>query len=332
MKNKEMVHIVFNTLEKEIPIQWNWRPVEKEEGAGIDGNLVLMIDKHKLDFNVEIKKDLKDHQLFNLLQQKKHIDNFLLIAEKLYPKVKKELKENKVHYIEANGNAYINREGVYLHIDAHKTLQPPKGTGNRAFTKTGLKVVFHFLLTPELLNRTQREIAEVANVGLGTVPQVINGLLNTNLILKLNKKEFIINDHETLLQKWATEYAQNLKPRLFKQRFKLVNGNQNWKDIPLNRRETVWGGEPAGDIITNYLRPEQLTLYTKETTKDLMKNYKLIPDREGTIWVYDMFWKENFNAQTAPLQLVYADLMMTGDKRCRETANIILDEHIKPNL
>lgn len=332
MKNEELIHIILNTLENEIPIKWDWNTINIYNDTGIYGNLTLVINDQTLNFNVGIKKELKNHQLFNLIQQKGDTDNFLLIAEKLYPKVKKELKENNINYIEANGNVYINREGIYVHIDTNKTLQLPKDTGNRAFTKTGLKVVFHFLLEPQLLNQTQREIAEVANVALGNIPQIINGLLETNLILKLNKKEFIINDYETLLNKWITEYQQTLKPTLLKQRFKLLERNQNWKEIQLNLQETVWGGEPAGDIITNHLRPEQLTLYTKETAKDLMKNYKLIPDNEGDIWAYDMFWKETFNAQTVPLQLVYADLIITDDKRCRETANIIFNEYIKPNL
>ena len=333
MKNEEIIYRVLNTLENEIPIKWDWNTIDVYNNIiGIDGNLTLLINGQTLNFNVEIKKELKNHQLFNLIHQKRNIDNFLLIAEKLYPKVKAELKENNINYIEANGNIYLNQENIYLYINTNKTLHTPKDKGNRAFTKTGLKVVFHFLLEPKLLNQTQREIAEITDVALGNIPQVINGLLDTNLILKLNKKEFVINDYQTLLHKWITEYEQTLKPTLLKQRFKLLDRNQNWRDIPLNLQETVWGGEPAGDIITNHLRPEQLTLYTEETTKDLMKNYKIIPDNEGDIWVYDMFWKEIFNTKSAPLQLVYADLMIADDKRCKETANIIFNEYIKPNL
>ena len=94
----------------------------------------------------------------------------------------------------------------------------------------------------------------------------------------------------------------------------------------------MWGGEPAGDILTNYLRPEKFILYTTETNKDLMINYKLIPDEKGDIFVYEMFWNTNFNDKTIPKQLVYTDLMITNDKRCKETAKLIFDEHIKPNL
>jgi hypothetical protein len=169
-------------------------------------------------------------------------------------------------------------------------------------------------------------------VALGNIPLIINGLLDTNFILKLNKNEYIINDYEELLNKWITEFEQTLKPTLFKQRFRFQNENQDWRAIQLNQEKTVWGGEPAGDILTNHLRPEKFILYTKETIKDLMLNYRLMPDDEGNIWAYDLFWNGQFNKNTAPKELVYAELMLGNDKRSKETANIILNERIKPNL
>lgn len=332
MKNTDIVYRALNTLENEIPIKWDWKSIAIYDNRGIDGYLTLVINGQRLNFDVAIKKEMNNHQLFNLIQQSRSMNNFLLIAEKLYPKVQRELKENNINYIEANGNIYLNQEAIYLYINTNRTLQRPKDTGNRAFTKTGLKVVFHFLLEPQLLNQTQRKIAETTHVALGNIPQVISGLLDTNLILKLNKKEYVINEYQTLLHKWITEYEQTLKPSLLRQRFKLLDRDQNWKEVQLNLEKTVWGGEPAGDIISNHLRPEQFTLYTEETTKDLIQNYKIIPHNEGDIWVYDRFWDEKFNTKTAPLQLVYADLLIADDKRCRETANIIFNEHIKPNL
>lgn len=330
MNKLEAIDLVLSALGKEMPILWDWdTDVQHKE---MDGKLTLRINDFRFDFNTIIKKELKTHQLFKLLEQKRGAEDFLLVADKLYPTIKQELKKNNINYLEANGNVFINRKNFYIYIDTQKTLQAPKATGNRAFTKTGLKVVFHFLLEPQLLNQTQREIADTAQVALGNIPQIINGLLESNMILKRTKNEFLIKDYETLLHKWIVEYEQRLKPRLFKQRFKFIDRNQNWKDVALDFQKSVWGGEPAGDLITNYLRPERLTLYTKELTNDLIKNYKIIPDKEGDIWVYELFWNEKLNTKTAPLQLVYADLMISNDKRCRETANIIFNEHIKPNL
>lgn len=332
MKKEEIIHKTFDKLNNNLFVFLNWEVREENDGINIDGQLKFLIKEHQLQFNVEIKREVKNHQLHNLIEAKNHIKDFLLVAEKLYPKTKKELREHNINYIEANGNAYINRNDVFLFIDTNKSLNIQRKKGNRAFTKTGLKVVFHFLLQPQLINRTQREIADFTKVGLGNIPQVINGLLDTNHLLKLNRKEYMFNDLEALFEKWIGEFDQTLKPTLFKQRFRFPNNVQNWREIDFNKEKTFWGGEPAGDIWTNYLRPEKFTLYTTETNKEVMVNYKLVPDKNGEILVYEMFWNNKLNDITVPKELVYADLMLTDDQRCKETAKMIYDEHLKPNL
>jgi hypothetical protein len=332
MNEIDILNNAIHNLEKNIPVNWDWKTIEYNKDKGVAGELSIILNNQKKIFFVEIKKDVKNHQLFNIFNYKKKFIDFLLVAEKLYPKVKKELRENRVNYLEGNGNVYINTDNLFLYIDTNEITKTQKEKGNRAFTKTGLKVIFQFLLNPKLINQTQREIAAITNVALGNIPLIINGLLETNLIVRLNKNEYIINNYEELLNKWITEFEQTLKPTLFKQRFRLQNRNQDWKTILLNTDKTVWGGEPAGDIITNHLRPEKFTLYTKETTKEMIINYKLLPDDEGEIAVYDMFWDNDYNKNTAPNELVYADLMITDDKRCKETAKLIFNEYIEPNL
>lgn len=332
MNEIEILNNAIQNLEKNIPINWEWEAIDYNKDKGMDGELSITLNNQKITLPVEIKKDVKNHQLFNMLHYKNKFTNFLLVAEKLYPKVKKELRENRVNYLEGNGNVYINTDNILLYVDTNKVTKTQKEKGNRAFTKTGLKVIFQLLLNPKLINQTQREIAELTNVALGNIPLIINGLLETNLIVRLNKNEYVINNYEELLNKWITEFEQTLKPTLFRQRFRFQNNNQDWRTVQLHTDKTVWGGEPAGDIITNHLRPEKFILYTKETTKDLIKNYKLFPDDEGEIGVYDMFWNNNYNTNIAPNELVYTDLMITDDKRCMETAKLIFNEYIEPNL
>lgn len=330
MKEEDVLNNAIHNLEKEIPITWNWTPDHLNKESVIDGELEIVLNNQRIVLFVDIKKDVKNHQLFNIVDYNKNFQNFLLVAEKLFPKVRKQLREYHINYLEGNGNAYINIKNTFLFIDTNKTEKIQKEKGNRAFTKTGLKVMFHFLLDPQLMNKTQRDIAETTKVALGNIPQIINGLLETNLILKLNKNQYIIEDYKTFLNKWVTEYQQKLKPTIFKKRFKFQN--IHWKDINFNTTKTLWGGEPAGDLLTNHLRPEKFMIYTKETSRDLMMNYRLIPDDRGEIWVYEMFWEDDADKRITPEQLTYADLIMTEDKRCTETAELIYDRYIQPNL
>jgi hypothetical protein len=71
-------------------------------------------------------------------------------------------------------------------------------------------------------------------------------------------------------------------------------------------------------------------LYTNERNK-LARDWTLIPKEQGILKTYDKFWKADEldgNTYVHPL-LVYADLMLTNDPRCSETAKIIYDKHLK---
>jgi hypothetical protein len=61
-----------------------------------------------------------------------------------------------------------------------------------------------------------------------------------------------------------------------------------------------------------------------------------MPQNNGDLLVYDWFWnisdQQPTQQLTAPPFLVYADLMIKNNKRCRETAEMIFNEYIQPNL
>jgi hypothetical protein len=256
--------------------------------------------------------------------------NLLLVVDRLFPAIKEGLRKLGIPYIETNGNVFIKTKELFLFIDTNKTRKEDKTGGNRAFTKTGLKVLFHFLEDKSLINQPHRTIALKAGVALGNVPQIIDGLYKKGIIIRLGKKTYVWEIRATLLQQWIEAYETTLRPTLKKGRYAL---RTKWDEVNINTDKTVWGGEPAADLLTNHLRPEKYILYTNETRNELIKNYKLIPDKTGTIEVFEIFWNQQDNKKkNAPPLVVYADLLIEGGKRNEETAQIIFDEYIKPNL
>lgn len=329
MKEVNVIHRALENLKENTGIQAVYKDTPK---GTTDGVLTVTIKGKKLTFNVEIKNELRYHQLQGIIDRQKKETPLIVIANKIFPKIKEELRKNNVAYIDANGNVFFNQENNYIWIDGNTALNEVKDKTNRAFTKTGIKTVFHFLLDENLINTTHRNIAEVAGVGLGNTIYVINGLKDLGFIAKLNNKEYKFIDPKKLLDKWLTEYDKKLKPDLEIGTFKLIKKDDfyKWKEIQFKKNTTLWGGEPAGDLLTNYLQPEILTIYTNETRAELMKNYRFIPDPGGYIKVYNRFWKiEQEGINTAPPLLVYADLLNTGDKRCIETANLVYDKYLK---
>lgn len=320
---QDIVHKALEELKQFTNIQ----AIFQEKGP-LDGVLEIIFNGEKYKFTVEIKRELRTHQLQQIEGYFYNYDNFLLIAYRIFPKIKEEFREKGIPYMEANGNIFLKREGLFLFIDTQKTLDIEKTRGNRAFTRTGLKVVFYLLQHKEPINLPQRELADLTNVALGNIPQIIDGLKETGYLIPLNNKTYVWENRKALLERWIAEYATVLRPKLVKERYTL---KENWNEITLDNYKTVWGGEPAADLLTNHLRPEKFLLYTKENRMDLIKNYKLMPDRNGEIEVLEKFW-ENTVDKTAPKLLVYADLILEGGKRNKETAEKIYYEYIEPNL
>lgn len=322
---KEILNIALQNVKKEVPLELLYNPEEK-----LDEVITIIYKNQQFHFVLELRKEVRQYLIAQLEEKSRQNKHVLLVAERIPTKVKEALREKKIAYMEANGNMYLERDHVYLLIDTKKPIQITKEKGNRAFTKTGLKVLLHFLIKQDLVNQTQREIAEYTGVGLGNIPQIIEGLKATGYLIPLNKKEYIWENRKELLHRWIEGYQTILKPTLKNKRYQM---RVPWQEIQLNEGIAVWGGEAAADLLTNYLRPENFILYTNEVQANLIRNYKLQPKQDGHLEVVELFWNNEFNQGTAaPAIIIYAELLLEGGKRNNETAEMILNEYIQQNL
>jgi hypothetical protein len=328
MKDNKLVHIALENLQNNVGIAGKWNENGLRE---LDGKITFMIDKHQLKFNAKIKQELRNHQLPGILEGAKLYDSLILVANRLFPKIKEELRNNRIAYLEVNGNIFLNQQGIMIWVDAQQPLKEKKETGNRAFTKTGLKVIFHFLLDEDDINLPYREIAKRTETALGNINYIINGLKETGFVIKLNKDQYKLINKKSLLERWLTGYAEKLKPGLHIGNFRFVKHEDflDWKALPVRDGKTFWGGEAAGSLLTTYLKPAELTLYTTETRNELIKHYRLIPDEKGNVKAFKKFWQNGTTGNIVPPLLAYADLMITGDRRCLETAQKIYDEFLQ---
>jgi hypothetical protein len=327
-----IIHKAVDSLQATTQIKGNW------EGNGVpalDGILSLTFADEVLNYNVEIKGELRNQALPKIYQYNEEFKPFMLVASRISPAIKKLLQAHNVAYLEANGNFYLKEANKMFWIDTHEPLKIENQNRNRAFTKTGVKVLFEFLQNPSLINQSYRQIAEQTGTSIGNVANIIQGLKQERYILSINKNTLKLTNIESLIKKWADEFSKNLKKTLLIGTFRFLKEDDllAWKDLKLDTTKTVWGGEPAGDLLTNYLHPAEFTLYTEENRNDLIKNYKLIPDEKGNVKVYQKFWKgDNLTQKTALPLIVYADLMAISDRRCIETAQKIYDEYLQPEL
>lgn len=327
----DILHIAQENLEKVVPfkLKIGEGKFNGHNGNRVDGRVELCLGDEVLNFVVEVKKEVRTHQLPRIYALAETHKPFLLVAGQIFPRIKEKLKEKGINWLDAAGNMYVKTENHFLFIEQNEVyeLEVEK---DRAFTKTGLKVLFLFLQDEKWLNRTYREIADAANVALGTIGYVINGLKKRKYLVKKDAKNNKIVRKEELIDEWIGAYETELKPKLRKGTFTFIDeeGTQNWKELTLTE-QAVWGGEGAADLLTGMLKPQELTLYTTQARADIMRQYRLKPHPSGFVKVYEPFWKMDEKENTAPPLVVYADLILTGDERNFKIAEQIYAEFLQ---
>ena len=328
-KEKQIIEQAYFHLKNELGDAVWWDENDDSHYPQIDAFFKLNDKKLVVIF----KNEVRPAQVSGLREVAEAYPPLLVVANYITPNAKKVLQENGINYIDRVGNMWLKMHPIYIHIDGIHNQPPSEDQKNRAFTKTGIKVVFQFLLHPNLINGTYREMAEMGGVSLGTIPKVLEGLKEEGFILRKTDDQWVIKDVDLLLQRWQNEYTKKLKPALFVRRYRSNDNNffNSWKRLNFGE-DTFWGGEPAGDLLTNHLQPEKFVVYSRETHQNLMKNYQWVPDEAGDIYVYELFW-ENLPETNAPDNcvppiLAYADLMESGDGRCVEIANLIYERYL----
>ncbi len=328
----DIAYEAAHQFEKKTGIKTTWqknKPTAKD--AGVDGLLHLLVNKNKVTLPVEIKKNISYQYLPSIGKSLGRMKDIVLLSSYIPEQIAKTLQGLPLNYMDAAGNAFIKTGDVFILLEGNKPVKVDQNETPKALSKTGIKVVFQFLNEPVLINDTIRNIAARTDVSLDTVHKTLQVLQQLKYIIPVGKNQWGWLNGKNLLEQWVNDYGAKLKPGLHFGNFRFVHENDfaKWRQIQF-KRQTCWGGEPAGDILTNYLKPETLTIYTNEAKMDLIKNYKMIPDPNGYIRVYQKFWSDKVtDNNTAPILIVYADLINTGNKRNIETAQKIYGKFLQ---
>jgi len=309
---------------------------------GPDGELLLEWNGMKLRTPIQVKKEIRAYQMEAITQLAAQYHPFTIVAENIFPEIKKTLRDNKIGYLDTAGNIFLPQPLIW--IDGNKPGPKEKPTGNRAFTKTGVRTVFYLLMKKDALELPHRELARITGVALGNITNIIAGLKDAGFILQLDPKHIRLQNKKALLERWMIAYHERLKPDLH------IGDYQFWRGEAFEMRHNmhnnapgmVYGGEAAAEILTHYLTPGVITLYTPERlTGEWLNQWGLVPAAGGEVRIYKKFWPEDdqeiieydlWKDPVAPLVLVYADLMMTNDPRCIEAANLIYDQYLRDEL
>ncbi|HUF73200.1 MAG TPA: type IV toxin-antitoxin system AbiEi family antitoxin [Gammaproteobacteria bacterium] len=294
-----------------------------------EADAVILIGKGRRarQYLAEIKRGLRPATLGATLHQIERYDKpGLLIADYVTPPMAETLKDRGIAFFDAAGNAFLDQPPIYLWIKGERPREEtlPRTTVGRAFRPGGLKVIFALLCHPEWVDRPYREIAAEAGVAHGTVGWVMTDLQDLGFVADIDQHRRLLQ-RERLLKQWAEAYARTLRPKLVLQRYRTDLAGW-WKNLNVRKYGVQFGGEAAEAQVTRRLRPETITLYTKKIDPRLLVDFALKKDAAGPAELVERFWTfEDAENATVPLPLIYADLLVTGDARCLEAADLIYE-------
>ena len=299
--------------------------------------LILRENEYDLKFTAEVIPLLNKTNLGMIINRLNKLDTIpLLITMTANNETIELLKNLNINFIDAAGNAYIKVPPLYINIKGQKITAeknlPAVNTG--IFHTAGLQIIFTLLCNPKLEANPIREIAEMANVAVGTVHITLKqleklGLLNTN---EIHYKKLV--NKKKLLREWILGYPVKIKPKYLAGNYQIDNP-EIIKTIDLKYFGALLGGETAAAQLTNYLRPLIHTIYIGEKLGEFILRNRLKKNQNGTIEIVKKFW--NFTddyeiINLVPAILIYTDLITTGDPRNLETANIIYEKEIAGHL
>jgi hypothetical protein len=297
----------------------------------IDAVLKMTIQQMELKFYAEIKSTVNSSLIGILMHHKNDFPHAqLLVSNYINPLMAEKLKENDINFIDVAGNAYINAHPVFIFVKGNKPrkslVAPSKG---KAFTQSGLKMIYALLCDEILLNRSYREIASASNIALGTVGQVIENLKELGFIIDMGARGKKLTNNDVLFNRWCMDYTEKLKPKLLLGRFE--GPDDFWMHCLLEPDQGQWSGEVAAFKLTNYLRPQNVILYVREENlKNILLRNRLKKKENGNIEIYKKFWSNSGKQDESIAHpfIIYADLMEINNQRTIETAKVIYDQNI----
>lgn len=297
-----------------------------------DATINIKWEDRNLRFAVEIKNVVNEailagvvHQM-GLLKQKG-----LLVAKYINPQTADRLQKLDIQFIDTAGNAYINQPPLYVYIKGNRAIKKPRiEQPNRLFYAGGLQVIFTLLCHPGLENEPYREIADKAGVALGTAGGVMADLREFDYLISRQKKERRLIRKNDLMKKWIEAYPERLRQKKAFGRYKAEKMDW-WLTADFAETEAMWGGEVAASKITEYLKPQNFTIYARPPIGRFILKNRLKKDENGDIEILRMFWrfdKNDSRKKLVPPLLIYTDLLATGDERNIETARIIYEQEL----
>lgn len=277
------------------------------------------------------------------------IENHIFILDYANKALIHFFKNANISFVDTAGNCYINLPDLHIFVEGQENLFGEQiSKKKRAFQKTGLKLLFQLLISPDLANETYRAISEKTNISLASIGYIFEELKNDGFIIEVNKQQKRLSNLKRLIIKWAISYTELLRPTINRGHFTSFDPNLLKDKLEnINDNALFFGGEYGAYFLNASIKPNpnNIIIYTDSRLSKLAQQYKIVPLGKNNIKpikieLIEQFWLDNVQESDAhngygvtskivdPI-LIYADLMLSNNYRSIETAEKILNNEIR---
>ncbi len=291
------------------------------QNKNFDGTLTIWLGERAHRLKVDFKRIHRKESLRNVKAHTQLDGRYVLVTNTLSDFLKDECENLGINYIDESGNIRIVNDDLYILItkpyqnDATKK-QPV------AMTEGIVKCVFALICEPVLLKSTYEEISRKAGISVSMANKAIKFLIEKNHIQKDKLKRRFF-DENSLMYDWLLSYYKHIGS---KQITIPYPPPLDWREIELPDG-AIWGGEAAAAVLTDYLHPQNLVLYSKSQVHGYEFN-KANPNAPR-LQICRPFWGDELKiTEKGRALLTIAELLATQDGRNREVAEIINDRYL----
>lgn len=344
MREENIFNACVEKLRKLPPVKSvKKRKSSKVKNVEVDVSLDISTDRGDIRFVVEVKGVLKRPIPRHLAVMKNRLNlPFLLMSEYVNPSIAEDLKQNGIHFIDCQGNAYIDvNEYIYINVQGRKKEHTSEQKTTTLFQPTGMRLLFVLLAYPDRLNTTLRELKNLAGISFGQTQAGMKELKAKELVFKNKKGKLKFLDKKSLLEKWLEYYADRLRPKLILGSYKVAPSieseiSQKLNDLLKGEQDSyATGGSLGADHLLRYYRGPSTEIFIRpELLYKVQSELKLMEAKETNMTLFNLFspliiYKANTPFSVAHPLFLYAELLHQSVSRAHETAELIYNTYLR---
>jgi hypothetical protein len=326
-----LIHHAIENLYAASGVVGETQPVDERGGSAdaFDGVLRLLHTTHAIEVPFIVKRQLTAAQIEGWKSLNEEV---LIVFDKATDADKESLRQNNLSYLESSGNAFLNLDGFFLFINTEKGAPGTTDKGGKAFSKTGLKIIYALLSNGHVTETNYRNLAELSGTSIDSVGRVLRELISDKYLVKVSSRGYKIVDRKRLLNDWATLFNKLLRPKLKARVFDFKDSSTELRSLLGRDTGGLIGGELAAEAMENHLISRRATIYVEGSFVDFALRNDMKPTKNGRITLLEKFWNKSDNYWEltefmASPTLVYADLLNDPSPRNLEAAHHLLNQN-----